>query len=284
MALGYYNPAYAGAGGDLNVLALSRLQWLGIEGAPKSFFVNADMPLKIGKTNNGVGLVVFTDGIGLFRNTHVAGQYAYKHNLFGGTLSVGIQLGIVNQSFDGEKVYYPSSQFHQKEDLAIPSTQVSGMGFDINGGIYYSRKNLYAGFGVTHINKPEIQLDEYSYMFLSSTYNLIAGYNIQFSNPLYELQPSVFLKTDMQVFQADITARLQFNKMFTGGLSWRVNESVVLLLGAQFGGFRFGYAYDYPTTPLFAKTSGSHELVVSYKIKLKKNNSGKNRHKSVRIL
>ena len=34
MALGYYNPAYAGVTGDLNMLALSRLQYVGIDGAP----------------------------------------------------------------------------------------------------------------------------------------------------------------------------------------------------------------------------------------------------------
>lgn len=284
MALGYYNPAYAGVAGDLNMLALARLQYIGIEGAPKSFFINADMPLRIGKTNHGVGLVVFVDGAGLYQNTHVSGQYAYKQKLFGGTLSIGLQLGFVNQSFDGEGVFYPTSNFHQKEDQALPQTQVSGMGFDINAGLYYTHKKFYAGLGVTHLNPAEVQLDEYSYMYLSSTYNLIAGYNIQFRNPLYELQPSVFLKTDMQSFQADITARLFYNKMFNGGFSWRVNESVILLLGAKIGSFQVGYAYDFPTTPLFKATSGSHELIVSYKLKLKKSKSGKNRHKSVRIL
>ena len=39
MALGYYNPAYAGVTGDLNMLALSRLQYVGIDGAPTSFFI-----------------------------------------------------------------------------------------------------------------------------------------------------------------------------------------------------------------------------------------------------
>ena len=116
MALGYYNPAYAGVTGDLNMLALSRLQYVGIDGAPTSFFINADMPLKIGKTNHGIGMVVFTEGIGLFVNTHVNLQYAYKQKLFGGTLSIGMQFGMVNQSFDGEKVFYPTSQFHQQED------------------------------------------------------------------------------------------------------------------------------------------------------------------------
>ena len=191
---------------------------------------------------------------------------------------------MVNQSFDGEKVFYPTSQFHQQEDQAIPQTQVSGMGLDINAGLYYTHKHFYLGIGATHLNKTEIQLDEYSYMYLTSTYNLTGGYNIQFRNPLFELQPSVFLKTDMQSFQADITARLEYNKMFNGGFSWRVNESVILLLGAKIGRFRVGYAYDFPTTPLLKGTSGSHELVVSYQLKLKKSKSGKNRHKSVRIL
>ena len=94
----------------------------------------------------------------------------------------------------------------------------------------------------------------------------------------------VFFKTDMQSFQADITARLVYNKMFNGGFSWRVNESVILLLGAKFGSFHVGYAYDFPTTPILKGTSGSHELMVSYKLKLKKSKSGKNKHKSVRIL
>lgn len=284
MAMGYYNPGYAGTTGDLNLFALHRQQWLGIKGAPKSFFVTGDMPFKLGKTNHGVGLVLFTEGIGLFQNTHVAGQYAYKQKLLGGTLSIGLQIGIVNQSFDGEGVYYPTSDYHQPEDQAIPSTKVSGMGLDMNAGIYYTRKNLYIGLGATHLTQPEIQLDEYAYTYISSAYNLTGGYNIQFRNPLYELQPSVFLKTDMQSFQADLTARLVYNKMFNGGFSWRMNESVVVLLGAKFGNIQVGYAYDFPTTPILKGSTGSHELMVSYRFKLKKTKTGKNRHKSVRIL
>ena len=284
MAMGYYNPAYAGVREDLNLLALSRLQWIGIEGAPKSFFIHADMPFKLGKTNHGVGLLIFTEGIGLFQNTHVNLQYAYKQKLLEGTLSAGLQFGLVNQSFNGEKVFYPTSQFHQQQDQAIPNVQVSGMGMDIGAGLYYTHKKFYVGLGITHLNKAEVRLDEYSSMYLSSTYNLTGGYNIQLRNPLYELQPSVFFKTDMQSFQADITARLVYNKMFNGGFSWRVNESVILLLGAKFGSFHVGYAYDFPTTPILKGTSGSHELMVSYKLKLKKSKSGKNKHKSVRIL
>ena len=247
MAKPYYNPAVAGATEDLNILALARLEMIGVHGAPKSFFITADMPLALGKTNHGVGLVVFTEAIGLFQNTHVGAQYAYKYKLFGGVLSGGLQIGLVNQSFDGTKV-------------------------------------IKAGFGMTHITQPELQLDENAYTYIGRSLNLMGGYNIQLKNPLIELQPSVFLLTDMQSFHADITARLEYNKMFNGGFSYRVNESVGIMFGVKLGRFHAGYAFDFPTTALGRASSGSHELCVKYALKLNKTKTGKNRHKSVRIL
>ncbi|MDD4403904.1 MAG: type IX secretion system membrane protein PorP/SprF [Parabacteroides sp.] len=284
MAMGYYNPAVAGASDNLNLFALHRQQWVGIKGAPKSFFVSADMPVTFGKSIFGIGVIGFTESIGLFRNTHVAGQFAYKKKLFGGTLSFGLQAGMVNQAFDGTKVDIPESEFHTGTDEGIPTTQVEAMTVDINAGIYFTHKNFYGGLASTHISEPELALDENVYTFIGRAYNLTGGYNIQLWNPLYELQPSVFLKTDLQSFQADITARVLYNKMFSGGLSWRVNESVVLSVGAIIGGFHVGYAYDFPTTAILKGSTGSHELMVRYKLKLNKIKTGKNKHKSVRIL
>lgn len=291
MALGYYNPAYAGTSGDLNLFGIYRQQWVGMEGAPKSFFVTADMPLKLGETTHGIGAIMFTESLGLFQNTHVAGQFAYKHKFLGGTLSVGLQFGIVNQSFDGTKVYFPSGSSDSADgesgsetDPSIPSTSVDAMAFDLNAGLFYTRENFYVGIGAMHVTEPELMLEENAYTYIAGSYNLVGGYNIQLKNPLYELQPSVFLKTDTRSFQADITGRLVYNKMFNGGFSWRVNESVVFLLGAAFGNVQVGYAYDFPTTPILKGSHGSHELMVSYKLKLKKTKTGKNKHKSVRIL
>mgnify|MGYP001167270148 FL=1 len=136
-------------------------------------------------------MVVFTEAIGLFQNTHVGAQYAYKYKLFGGVLSGGLQIGLVNQSFDGTKVIKVESEYHQETDAAIPVEQVSGMGLDMNFGIYYTHKRFYAGFGMTHITQPELQLDENAYTYIGRSLNLMGGYNIQLKNPLIELQPSV---------------------------------------------------------------------------------------------
>ena len=280
----YYNPASVGATEDLNILALARMEWVGIKGAPLSFFAMADMPLTLGKTQHGVGVVLLTESIGLFQNTHVGLQYAYKQKLFGGTISGGFQIGLVNQSFDGSKVEMVESEYHQQTDEAIPTSQVSGMGFDMNFGLFYTHKKFYAGIGMAHLIEPELQLGENAYSYIGRTYNFMGGYNIPLPNPLFELQPSVFLLTDLQSFHTDITARLEYNKMFNGGISYRVNESVGILFGVKIGRFQAGYAYDFPITALGQATSGSHELYVRYSLKLKKTKTGKNRHKSVRIL
>lgn len=280
----YYNPASVGATEDLNILALARMEWVGIDGAPLSFFAMADMPLTLGKTQHGIGVVLLTESIGLFQNTHVGLQYAYKQKLFGGVISGGFQIGLVNQSFDGSKVEMVESEYHQQTDEAIPTSQVSGMGFDMNFGLFYTHKKFYAGIGMAHLIEPELQLDENAYSYIGRTYNFMGGYNIPLPNPLFELQPSVFLLTDLQSFHTDITARLEYNKMFNGGVSYRVNESVGILFGVKIGRFQAGYAYDFPITALGQATSGSHELCVRYSLKLKKTKTGKNRHKSVRIL
>ncbi len=298
MSMGYYNPGYAGVKEDLNIFATHSQQFVGIEGemAPRTTFVTADMPLTFGQSTHGVGIVFSSDVAGLKQFTNMGAQYAYKKALFGGTLSVGIQAGIMNETWHGEKMILPgedpdnpSGGGSDGDDPSLPRTTVTGMTLDLNFGAYYTRKDFYAGFAVRHAMEPEISLDENATDYIARTFNLTAGYNIQTRNPLYQLQPSVFLKTNMTVTMADLTARMVYNNMFNGGVSWRISDSgfssaVVVLLGATFGRFQVGYAYDFPTSALSKATTGSHELMMKYSFKLKKTKTGKNKHKSVRIL
>ena len=88
----------------------------------------------------------------------------------------------------------------------------------------------------------------------------------------------------MQSFYTNVTARVEYNKMFNGGFTFSPMQSVGVLLGANIGKVQVGYVFDVPTTSLVRATTGSHELMVRYHFKLKKSNKGKYRHKSVRIL
>ena len=285
-ARGYYNPAYAGQSGDMNVLTHSRLQWYGaIQNAPASAFVTAEMPWNFGKIRNGLGVVAsYNKASSLYQRIHIGAQLAIKKNLGKGLLSIGLQAGLLNETFRGDSVRVNESE---GDDLIIARTTVSGKGLDMAVGLYYSTDNLYVGIATTHLLGQKINLDENMEIQIDRMYNLMAGYNIQTKNPLLELQPSLFVQTNLQMAAGDITARIVYNKMYNGGLGVRINDmagvnAVILYLGADIQQFRLGYAYDFPTSVI--SKMGSHELMLSYRVELEKPKGKRNRHKSIRIL
>ncbi|MDR3127273.1 MAG: PorP/SprF family type IX secretion system membrane protein [Tannerellaceae bacterium] len=283
--LGYYNPAAIATAEDLSLTASTRAQWLGFEGAPVSIFGMADRPLRFGKREYGIGVTVFSETIGLYQTMLAGGQGAYKRKLWGGLLSVGLQAGFANISFEGSKVHIPDNEFFQPQDEAIPNSEVNGTALDLNAGLFYTRKQLFVGIGVTHLTAAEIKLGEKNPFHLTRGFNFVGGYNIPTDNPLFEWRPSAFLKTDLQSWTAEVAVRAVYNKMFEGGVSWRMNESVIMMFGGSLGQLWAGYAYDFPLSGAIRQSSfGSHEIVVRYLIKLSKTPNGKGKHKSVRIL
>ncbi len=87
----YYNPSAIGNSDYIRVTAGSRAQWVGIRHAPFTFVGSADMPFKFLNKRWGTGIILHQGSMGLYRNTNIAAQLAYKQRLFGGTLSVGLQ-------------------------------------------------------------------------------------------------------------------------------------------------------------------------------------------------
>jgi len=285
-AMGYYNPAYAGKSGDMNVLTQSRLQWYGaIQNAPASAFVAAEMPANFLNMPHGIGVVASYDrASSLYQRTNMAAQFAYKKKMGKGILSIGFQGGLISETFRGDSVRLNENE---GDDPIIARMAVNGRAVDFAAGLYYSTDKFYVGIASSHLLAPTINLDENMEMKVDRIYNLMAGYNIQTNNPLLELQPSLFVLTNAQMATGDVTARIVYNKMYNGGLGVRINDmagvnAVILYFGAEMKQIRLGYAYDFPTS-VISKT-GSHELMLSYRIELEKPKGKRNRHKSVRIL
>jgi type IX secretion system PorP/SprF family membrane protein len=285
-AMGYYNPAYAGKSGDMNLLAQSRLQWYGaIQNAPASAFVAAEMPMTFLNKPHGIGIVASYDkASSLYQRVNYAAQLAYKKKIGKGILSIGLQAGLISETFRGDSVRLNENE---GDDPIIARMAVNGRAVDFAAGLYYSTDKFYLGIASTHLLAPTINLDENMEMKVDRIYNLMAGYNIRTNNPLVELQPSLFVLTNLQMATGDMTARIVYNKMYNGGLGVRINDmagvnAVILYLGAEKDRIRLGYAYDFPTSVI--SKMGSHELMLSYRVELEKPKGKRNKHKSVRIL
>jgi type IX secretion system PorP/SprF family membrane protein len=277
------NPGFAGNDGLINGIIVNRYQWDGVKGSPKTLVFSAGAATTVFGLKSGVGFNVISDELGFSKNISVSFDYAYRAKTRFGDLGIGTSLGIYNLSVNGDW-YIPESDLHGSVDEpGIPSGDVSQLAFDLGFGLYLKSTNYYIGVSATHLNEASVVLGDQARYFLARHYYVTGGYNIVLSNPLFELHPSVFFKTDLVAYQADFTAELEYKKRFSVGLNYRFNDAVCVLTGFEMNnGLRIGYAYDLMTSALSGYGGGSHELYLSYSMDLGKNRSRK--YKSVRFL
>lgn len=287
----YYNPSAIGNNDYLRIRAGSRLQWIGIPKAPKTFLITGDMPLKLFNKRFGLGLVLQQESMGLYKNMSAGVQAGYKLKLWKGQLTIGVQLGLIDESFKGSEVVLPDDDdYHQGSDDAIPTTDIRGTAFDIAAGVFYTHRWFWAGISATHLTSPTITMstdgsEAKNYEFKAGrVLYFMGGSNIPIKNTLFEIQPSVLVKSDFTFTQAEITGRVRYNKFLTAGVGYRLNDAVSAMLSAEFKGFFLGYSYDYPLSAISKASSGSHEIFAGYSLKLDFSEKNKNKHKSIRIM
>lgn len=290
----YYNPAATGGVDFLRIRGGGRLQWLGIDNAPKTFLATADMPVKIGNKRIGVGADMMNESLGLFSNMQINVQGSYKLKFLKGTLSIGVQGGYYSSKFKGSEVVLPEGDdYHQGSDEAIPTQDVTGNTFDLSAGIYYTHKWFSIGISGFHLLDPTVKLDTegnessettYYETRLPRTLYFTADSNIPLKNTLFELQPSLMAVTDFSDFNVQAAMRARYNKFLSFGIGYRYKDAVSVMVAAEFKNFFIGYSYDYPTSAISKASSGSHEIIAGYQIKLDFSGVNKNKHRSIRIM
>lgn len=276
-----YNPAAVGKQAAVNVTAAYALDFAGFEHNPRTMYVGADMPLYFMKAYHGVGLQLVNDQIGLFTHQRLGVQYAYKRNLFGGTLSVGLQAGVISETFDGSK-----ADPEEGNDPAIPTSEVTGAGLDLGFGLYYTHNPWYVGLSAQHLTAPCVDLGDTYELKIDRIYYLTGGYNIRLRNPFITIKPSMLVRTDGSDWRADVSARLVYTherRMLYGGVTYSPTNSVTFLVGGSFHGVVLGYSYELYTSAI-NPGNGSHGLFVGYQHDINLVKKGRNKHKSVRIL
>jgi len=238
-------------------------------------------------TPSGIGLNIVSDQLGFYENTTINANYAYKTELSIGTLGIGVSLGLFSMSINGEWEVPDDDGFglytQPESDPLIPQGEVSQMAFDIGGGLYLTSNRYFLGASVTHINQADIKYADQSSIYLARHYYLMGGYNITLGDPLFELRPSFLFKTDLAGWQVDVNANVVYDERFWGGLSYRVNDAVALLMGMEMeNGLKVGYSFDLVTSAIGYYGFASHEIFISYSIDLERNRNKK--YKSVRFL
>lgn len=260
------NAAYSGTTNALNVNTLTRLQWVGMDGAPKTFSLSAHMPIEGRKI--GVGVTLLTDKVGPVNNTFFTINYAYRLRVTDRlTLSMGLKGGITSYKAglnDLTIIDEEDPQFQNNEKKISPN-----LGF----GFYLYEEKYFVGFSVPKLIQTTID-DKYATddNQLKRHYYIVGGYNWQINNQ-WELMPSLLTKiVEGSPVSNDITVQGLYMNLVGGGLMYRVGDALGLFVyGKVYKELNIGYGYEYSLNGLSGYNSGTHEIRLTYDFNVKSN-------------
>lgn len=258
----YLNPAYAGSQSYWTSTLSNRYQWVGFEGAPRTFIAAVDGP--IAAKNMGLGLLFFNDQIGVSTQNSFLANYSYKLKINEtDKLSFGVSAGASQYS-----ARLTDLTVWDENDPVFDNDLVSRIIPRFGFGMYYtSEDKWYAGFSIPTLfayqKDKEFNMDLNQATFLNRHYLLTGGYVFPINDNL-KLKPSVLLKyLPNAPMQMDLNAGLLIKDMLWLGGSYRTGDAAVFMIEYQTNAFfRIGYSYDLTFSELRNYSAGSHELMI----------------------
>ncbi len=279
----HYNPGSVGSSDKICLAAAFRNQWTGLPDAPITTIFTADMPINLLGRTHGIGVSLMNDNLAFNNDFLFSASYAFRMDVGQGSLGIGANVGLANQAltpdWNGADIITPDT------DDAIPKNGGSVFGFDMGLGVFYNTEKLYVGLSTTHLNQTSFTYpEEIAETKLIRHYYLMAGYNIQLANPMFEIMPSLMIQSDLRSNLIYLNTNLRYNKRFWGGVSYSVGGALTALFGIELmNGIKLGYSYDFELSPLLKYNSGSHEVTVRYCFDLSVDKSPQ-KYKSIRFL
>lgn len=263
-----FNPAYAGSPGVLSLMALSRHQWVGFEGAPSTQTLVAHSP--VFRPNMALGFTVINDKAGPMRQTGAFADYAYRVRTGDDTqLSFGLRGGI-NVA---------------RADIASLSTvEVDPANADIRGklmpnfgfGLFWHAPEWYVGVSTPKLvrntfgleGSPLVSATEERHWFLMGGYVMDLGPDMKF-------KPSLMLRKVVGApLSLDLNANILLRERIWFGALYRWGNAFGLLGQYQANDqLRVGYAFDLTTTRMGAYNAGTHEIMITYDMRFFQGNA-----------
>lgn len=250
------NPAYTGIHDLFSATLISRNQWLGLEGGPRTNTLNAHTSLM--KNRIGVGLTFLNDKLGVNSNDEVSMSYAYKVEFRRSVLAFGLQWGIITYKYD-----YSKLNFDFIDDPSFLPTQDSFSKTNFGAGLFFMGETYYLGLSSPRLKDIEVfdgvmNSTRYKkHIYLSGGYVFDQVFALKF-------KPSFLVRiVDGAPASIDLNGSILLNELLWVGITLRNLNS--LGANAQLNlenRFRFGYSFELPSNKLITSGFGTHEFMV----------------------
>ncbi|MES2477786.1 MAG: type IX secretion system membrane protein PorP/SprF [Bacteroidota bacterium] len=266
-----YNPGYAGSREATCVNALYRNQWVGINGAPRSFSVSIDGP--VGSymksfRHVALGLSVSNESAGVIDNTNIMAYYAYRIALKKTMLSFGLQAGTSMLS-----ARYSELNPYQSGDNSLTKDVKSKLLPNFGAGVYWRGDKFYLGASIPNLLENTYDKSSSSAGNQAAkqvrAYYLSGGYVFTLSEN-FKLEPQALLRYAGNAnYKIPVSADFNLSAIFYDrlmlGVTYRTDQSIAGIVHLQISkNINAGYSYDYTTKVLNGFNGGSHEVTVGF--------------------
>ncbi|OUV57159.1 MAG: hypothetical protein CBC73_01110 [Flavobacteriales bacterium TMED113] len=274
------NPGVAGTLDYIPLKMTYRNQWTGFNGAPKTVTFTGHSPLS---DHIGMGTMLYSDVTGPISNSGLQLSYNFRFPVSGKYcewdkrkfLSLSLSTKLNQFTFDNTNEMNYSQ--HAPDGLGVIDP-VLPEGMESSYNVYYSlaayfySERLYAGISALDIFSTSSDLNILSNQDDGFTNNIVGQYNfmVGYYYPIdqqlnWAVEPSLLLKkTSYSDMQYHLNAKLIYQDFIWLGMSYRQFDSFVILLGADYGQYFFGYSYDTSVSNINNYNSGSHEIIIGY--------------------
>jgi type IX secretion system PorP/SprF family membrane protein len=256
------NPAFAGSQEALSLTLSYRDQWAGFKDAPKSYILSVHTPVYNDRI--GLGFLVENNRAGIFKETNIFGNYAYRLEVLEGRLALGLGFGVTVYNIAWNELLAADAN-----DPQLMNNNVSAAMPNFSLGTYYYTKKYFIGISVPVFLNHELDINTGKYKIgnnlSGSNYFLSGGYEFGLGSRL-KLQPSILIKYHpANAVQIDYNAQINMNDKLWMGIGYRSNNILVAMLQCQLNyQIKMAYSYDYFFGRVGKYMNGSHEIVLNY--------------------
>lgn len=265
------NPGYAGSREAISADILGRLQWVGINGAPRTISASVHSPLR--NQHIALGLTAYQDDLGPTIFQGGLATVAYRILFPDSRLSFGLQAGIKRGSIDWKD---PEMDPLDDNDQLLNQQLRDKIIPDVNFGVYYYADNYYVGISSKQLLQNKIMVvdneDADQFTHLLRHFYGMAGMAIPMTDDVM-FRPSILVKYVQHApAQMDLNANFLFANTFAVGASYRTEKALSLMAELKITkSLRIGYAYDIWFNELKAYNTGSHELRIGFDLETLQN-------------
>lgn len=261
-----YNPASIARTEYLYIFTNVRQQWIGVDGAPQVFNIQASE--YIHKMRSAFGLSLVGDKIGATRAYNPMLTYAYRvSNDRDWSFAMGLSAGVFLRSVDGTlfeaQTTSDPSILYDIEKITRP---------DANVGFEFQNNHFIFSISSTHL----LTIDKSDSLFLNTPHQygavIYKNTNPELFN--YHLGLHVVNRHNLAVLEGNASIRFKRptglvggpKEIFDLGMTYRSTRQMTFLFGLNISpNLRVGYAYDQ-----FFNTggyrNGTHEMMLEYRI------------------